>query len=48
MIEGGGKKISNIYDFTYALGDYIPGDTVVVVVNRDEKEIIFQVKLDAK
>ena len=27
----GEKKISNIYDFTYALGDFVPGDKVTVL-----------------
>ena len=32
IISFGGKKISNIYDFTYALGDFVPGDIVDVIV----------------
>jgi len=44
----GGKKISNIYDFTYALGDFVPGDIVDVVVKRGEEEITFKVKLATK
>jgi len=48
IIEFGGKKISNIYDFTYALGDYVPGDLVNVVVKRGEEEIEFQVELAPK
>jgi hypothetical protein len=48
IIKFGEKKISNIYDFTYALGDYVPGDSVVVVVKRGEEEITFQVELGAK
>jgi hypothetical protein len=48
IIKFGEKKISNIYDFTYALGDYVPGDSVVVVVRRGEEEITFQVELGAK
>ncbi|MEJ2193660.1 MAG: PDZ domain-containing protein, partial [Ignavibacteriaceae bacterium] len=48
IIEFGGKKISNIYDFTYALGDYVPGDLVNVVVKRGEDEIEFQVELAPK
>ncbi len=26
IVDFGGKKISNIYDYTYALGDFSPGD----------------------
>jgi hypothetical protein len=48
IIKFGEKKISNIYDFTYALGDFVPGDTVNVVVKRGEEEITFQVELGAK
>lgn len=48
IIEFGGKKISNIYDFTYALGDFVPGDVVDVVVKRGEEQITFQVKLASK
>ena len=42
IISFGGKKISNIYDFTYALGDFVPGDVVDVIVKRGEEEITFQ------
>jgi predicted metalloprotease with PDZ domain len=48
IIEFGGKKISNIYDFTYALGDFVPGDIVDVIVKRGEEEINFKVKLATK
>ena len=48
IIEFGGKKISNIYDFTYALGDFVPGDVVDVIVKRGEEQITFQVKLATK
>ena len=48
IIKFGEKKISNIYDFTYALGDYVPGDTVDVVVKRGEEEMTFKVELGAK
>ena len=48
IIEFGGKKISNIYDFTYALGDFVPGDIVDVIVKRGDEEITFKVKLATK
>ena len=48
IISFGGKKISNIYDFTYALGDFVPGDVVDIVVKRGEEQITFQVKLASK
>lgn len=48
IISFGGKKISNIYDFTYALGDFVPGDEVDVIVKRDEEEITVKIKLASK
>ena len=39
MIEFDGKKIDNLYDFTYALGARHPGDKVQVKVLRDGKEV---------
>jgi len=48
IISFGGKKISNIYDFTYALGDFVPGDVVDVIVKRGTEEITFKVKLATK
>jgi aminopeptidase YwaD len=38
----GGKTIKNIYDYTYALQDFKPGDEVEVVVKRGEQ--ILQLK----
>jgi len=48
IISFGGKKISNIYDFTYALGDFVPGDVVDVIVKRGEEEITYKIKLASK
>ena len=44
----GGKKISNIYDFTYALSDFSPGDIVDVVVLRDGKNLNFKIELGVR
>lgn len=44
----GGKKISNIYDFTYALADFVPGDIVEVVVLRDDKELSIEIELSSR
>lgn len=44
----GDKKISNIYDFTYAIGNYIPGDKVKVVVKRAEKELEVEIELKSR
>lgn len=48
IISFGGKTISNIYDFTYALSDFVPGDVVDVIVKRGSEEITFKVKLVSK
>jgi hypothetical protein len=48
IIKFGDKKISNIYDFTYALADFVPGDIVDVVVKRGEEELTFNVQLGTK
>lgn len=44
----GDKKISNIYDFTYAIGNYKPGDKVKVLVKRADQEIEFELELKAR
>ncbi|MEE9450501.1 MAG: M28 family peptidase [Ignavibacteriaceae bacterium] len=48
IIKFGEKKITNIYDFTYALADFVPGDKVVVVVKRGEEELTFELTLRSK
>jgi hypothetical protein len=45
MIEFDGKKIDNLYDFTYALRQHKPGDTVTVKVMRNDKLVEAQVLL---
>ncbi len=35
VIEFGGKEVLNIYDYTYALREHAPGDTVTIKVRRD-------------
>ena len=44
----GGKKISNIYDFTYAIGSYVPGDKVEVLVLRGDEELKFEIELSSR
>jgi hypothetical protein len=44
----GEKKISNIYDFTYALGNYVPGDKVNVIIKRGEKEMTVEIELGSR
>ncbi len=48
ITQFGEKKISNIYDFTYALGDYVPGDKVKVLVKRGEEELTFNIELGSR
>jgi S1-C subfamily serine protease len=48
MIEFDGKKIDNLYDFTYALRAKKPGDQVLVKVLRDGKPIEETVLLTAR
>jgi hypothetical protein len=48
IIKFGEKKISNIYDFTYALGDHVPGDKVNVLVKRGVEELIFEIELGSR
>ncbi len=35
VIEFAGKEVLNIYDYTYALREHAPGDTVIIQVRRD-------------
>lgn len=44
----GGKKISNIYDFTYAIGSHVPGDKVEVVFMRGEQELKVEIELTSR
>lgn len=48
MIKFGDKKISNIYDYVYALKEFVPGDKVDVIVLRDGKELTFHLILGAR
>jgi C-terminal processing protease CtpA/Prc len=48
IIQFGEKKVSNIYDFTYALGNYVPGDKVNIIVKRGEEELTFEVELGSR
>lgn len=48
IVEFGGKKITNLYDYSYALQEHKPGETVAVVVERDGKPVTLQVLLGKK
>jgi aminopeptidase YwaD len=48
IIQFGEKKISNIYDFTYALGNYVPGDKVNVIIKRGDKDMTIEIELGSR
>jgi aminopeptidase YwaD len=48
MVKFGDKKITNIYDYVYALKEFVPGEEVDVVVLRDGKELTFHLVLGAR
>jgi len=39
VIEFGGREVTNIYDYTYALRDHAPGDSVDIKVRRDGETV---------
>jgi hypothetical protein len=39
VVEFSDREVLNIYDYTYALRDHVPGDTVTVRVRRGDDEI---------
>ncbi len=45
MIRFGGKEVRNIYDYTYALQEFKPGDEVEVVIVRNSEELTVKVVL---
>lgn len=45
VIRFAGRDIGDLYDYTYALRDHKPGDTVEIVVLRDGKEVPLTVTL---
>lgn len=48
LVQFGEKKIENLYDFTYALGDHKPGDEVRVTVLRDGQPVTRVVLLEVR
>jgi hypothetical protein len=48
MLKFGDKEINNIYDYVYALKEYVPGDVVDVKVKRGEETLTFEVEMGAK
>lgn len=45
IVRFGGKPVRNIYDYTYALGEFNPGDKVDIVVRRGPEELTLRVDL---
>ena len=43
IVKFGTHVVKNIYDYTYALGDFKPGDETDVVVKRGEEELTLHV-----
>jgi len=48
LTEFDGKKIENLYDFTYALRAHKPGDKVSVTVLRDNQKVTREVTLEVR
>jgi len=48
LVSFGGKKIENLYDYTFALQEHKPGETVAIVVLRDGKEVPLTATLTRK
>jgi hypothetical protein len=48
LIEFAGKPIQNLYDFTFALREHRPGETVQVTVLRDKEKMTVPVKLEQR
>ncbi|MBI3004442.1 MAG: M28 family peptidase [Ignavibacteriales bacterium] len=48
IIKFGKVDIKNLYDYTYALGEYKPGDEVDVTVLRGEEKLNVKVKLERR
>ena len=48
LVEFGGKRIDNLYDFTYALRAHHPGDKVSVTVLRNGEKVTREVTLEVR
>jgi Peptidase family M28/PDZ domain/PA domain len=48
LIDFGGMKIDNLYDFTYALRAHKPGDKVMVTVERKGEKVTREVTLEVR
>lgn len=48
MMKFGDRSINNIYDYVYALQEYVPGDVVEIELKRGEETINLKLELGAK
>ncbi len=48
IVKIGTMDVNNVYDYMGALRNNKPGDTVEVVLIRDDKEVTLEVKLAAR
>ena len=48
IVELGGREITDLYAYTYALREHKPGDEVVVVVLRDGERLSFKAVLGSR
>jgi len=48
LIDFGGRKIDNLYDFTYALRAHKPGDKVSVTVLPKGEKVTREVTLEVR
>ena len=48
IIKFGKFDIKNVYDYTYALQEYKPGDEVEVIVQRGSEKVVKKVKLERR
>jgi S1-C subfamily serine protease len=48
IVKFGKVEIKNLYDFTYALGEYKPGDEVDVIIKRGNESKTMRVKLEKR
>jgi C-terminal processing protease CtpA/Prc len=48
IVKFGSFDIKNVYDYTYALGSFSPGDEVEIVAMRAGQKVTVKVKLEAR
>lgn len=48
IIKFGSYDIKNVYDYTYALGSFSPGDEVEIVARRGSSKVTVKVKLEGR